>query len=283
MPFRRLSEGNANTRCVLQVRDFETEEEQRASVVIRYLTLEKFLSLLELEAMWFSRLGALQDKFEGTLPRKAREASLERYRHVAEEIPEPRLRPAFLKATDQAVETGRNVSAVNCWFLGKEESEEMWQGYGQNGTGVAIRSNVRRLSVAFHITGDFAATTQIGRVRYIDFDLHEIDPDKSDCPTAKAFLKEKSFEWEQEIRVMTLNCLHSGCLNPDGSPVTEAQIAHSDPNRKGIYVKCHLRELVQAVIVGPHAAPHFLTLIKRLVSRYRLFVDVEKSQVLSKP
>lgn len=276
--FRRLSNGNLSSCCELQVRDFKTEEERRTAVIMRYLTLEKFLSLLELEAVWFSRLGALQDKFEGTLPRKARELSQADDHRIAIEIPEPRLRPALLKMTDQGVESCRSHTAVNCWFLGTEESEQMWRDYGQAGTGVAVRSTVKRLSASFQIAGDFAATTAIGCVKYVDFDSHEIEPTESRRIEGKAFLKIKSVEWEREVRVVTMNILHSGCLNPDGSHVDDAQVAHSDPNRKGFYLKCRLPELVQTVIVGPQAAPHFFTLVKRLVSRYRLFVDVERSK-----
>ena len=77
MNTRRMEEGNPSQQYVLPVRDFLTDEEQAKAVVLRYLTLEKFISLLELEAMWFSRLGALQDKFEGTVPKGARARVLE--------------------------------------------------------------------------------------------------------------------------------------------------------------------------------------------------------------
>ena len=280
MRSRRLNEGDPSKRYVLQLRDFKTEEEQRQTVLIRYLTLEKFLSLLELEAVWFSRLGALQDKFEGTLPRRAHEISEARDREVAEKIPIPLLRPAALKMTPQSIETCRGLAAVNCWFLGKQESDRMWQDYGQDGKGVAVRSTIQRLSTSFQIPGDYAATTEIGRVQYVDFDDYEMAADKSGSLDAKAFLKEKSFAGEREIRIMTLNCLHSGCLNPDGSQVTTAQFATTGPvdqNRKGFYVKCDLRKLIEMVIVGPRAPIHFYALIKRLINRYHLDVVVERS------
>lgn len=279
---RRLTEGNPNQHYVLQLRDFKSEEEQRSTVVIRYLTLEKFISLLELEAVWFSRLGALQDKCEGTLPKRALELSEARDREIAEKIPIPLLRPAALKMTPQSVETCRGLTAVNCWFLGKVESDRMWRDYGQEGKGLAIRSTIHRLSTSFQITGDYAATTEIGRVQYVDFDSHEMTADESGSVNAKAFLKEKSFAGEQEIRIMTLNCLHCGCLNPDGSPVTTAQFAMAGPvdqSRKGFYVKCGLSELIEGVIIGPQAPIHFHTLIKRLIDRHGLAIDVERSHL----
>lgn len=253
---------------------------------MRYLTLEKFVSLLELEAMWFSRLGALQDRFEGTLPKKARDRLLNRDRDIAGNFPEPRLRPAIMQMTERDVEVCRGLAAVNCWFLGQQESEKMWREYGQGGTGVTIRSTVKRLATSFQITGDYALASEIGRVQYVDFESHDFaDVEELESINGKAFLKEKSFSSEQEVRVMILNCLHSGCLNPDGTPVSASQFAvcgPTDPNRDGFYVRCRLPELIQAVVVGPHARSHFFTLIKRLVSRYRLFVPVEKSHIIPK-
>jgi len=277
MPIRMITEGDPSKRYALQVRDFTTAEEQRQAIVIRYLTLEKFLSLLEFGAMWFSRLGALQDKYEGTLPNRVRDLSKARDRKIAEMFPEPLLRPAILKMTDQAIEECRSFTAVNCWFLGQNEKEEMWQNYGEQGRGVAIRSTVWRLSTSFQITGDYADSTQVGRAHYIDFDTHEMPVEDYETVNAKAFLKHKDFSVEEEVRIMTNNFLHSGCLNPDGSQATKPYPV--DPNRKGFYVKCRLTELVEAVIVGPNVQPHFHTLIKKLIVRYCLCATVEKSRL----
>jgi len=289
MNTRRMEEGNPSQQYVLPVRDFLTDEEQAKAVVLRYLTLEKFISLLELEAMWFSRLGALQDKFEGTVPKgaRARILELEKDRERSEKM----FGSELLTYLSNAVNAGRNDPArvgvaVNCWFSGQDESEKMWHEYGQDGKGVAIRSTVKRLSTSFHITGDYVKISAIGRVQYVDFKSHEMTAHDANNVNRVAFIKEKKdFVSEQEVRIITMNCLHSGCLTPDGNPVSDYQLTGPglfDPNRKGFYVKCRLQELIQAVIVGPNAQPHFITLIKRLVNRYRLFVEVESSRLLPK-
>jgi hypothetical protein len=119
-----MSEGDPNQRYALQLRDFKSEEEQKNTILIRYLTLEKFLSLLELEAVWFSRLGALQDQFEGTLPKKTHELSLARNRQIATQIPIPQLHPMILGMTDEQIEVCRESTVVNCWFLGDKENKK---------------------------------------------------------------------------------------------------------------------------------------------------------------
>jgi hypothetical protein len=279
---RRMTEGDPNQHYVLPVRDFSAEGDQQKAIVMRYLTFEKFVLLLELEAMWFLRLGALQDKFEGTLPKKARERLMARDRLLAEKMPHPELQPLILRMTDNGVENGRCMGAVNCWFLGKEESEEMWRLYGHEGKGIAIRSTVKRLSVSFRIPGDYCCMSIIGRVQYVDFDSHDMTEYDANNAHGITFIKEKGFAHEQEVRIFTLNSLHSGCLNPDGSPVNSFQMTGPglfDSNRKGFYVKCRLQELIQAVVIGPYARPHFFTLVNRLIARYRLFVPIERSQL----
>jgi hypothetical protein len=85
---------------------------------------------------------------------------------------------------------------------------------------------------------------------------------------------------QQEVRIVTFNTLHNGCLNSDGSAFDGQQSkVDSLASRKGLFVKCHLTELIQSVIVGPNTQPHFFTLIKRLADRYQLNVSVEKSQL----
>jgi hypothetical protein len=75
--------------------------------------------------------------------------------------------------------------------------------------------------------------------------------------------------------------LHNGCLNSDGSPFDGNQSkVDGFKNRRGFYIKSRLAELIQSVIIGPNAQPHFFTLIKRLAARYQLDVPVEKSLFL---
>lgn len=280
----RMEGGTRSHQYALLVRDFPTEESQTRAVVIRYLTFEKFLSLLELEAMWFSRLGALQDKYECTNPQGARAKvlALAKNREIVEKRLPPGMLDYMLKVVDQGRgESGRQMGAVNCWFLGQDESERMWNEYGQEGNGVAIRSTVRRLATSFQITGDYALVSAVGRIHYVDFESHEMNSHDANNLLRVGFIKDKSYMSEQEVRVVTLNSLHSGCLNPNGHPVVEHQ-AVFDPNGKGFYVKCQLQELIQAVIVGPNAQPDFFMQVKQLVNKYRLLVEVEPSKLSPK-
>jgi hypothetical protein len=97
-----------------------------------------------------------------------------------------------------------------------------------------------------------------------------------------ARLKHLKFSHEQEVRIITFNHVHRGCLNPDGSAATAEQqkgIHTFDPDRKGFYLKCNLHTLMESIYVSPLASPSFGDLIKRLVRRYPIQVPVRLAGV----
>jgi len=137
-----ITEGNPSKRYALQVRDFTTARRAATGYCNPIPHTGEISFTPRIRSHVVSRLGALQDKYEGTLPNRVRDLSKARDRKIAEMFPEPLLRPAILKMTDRAIEECRSFTAVNCWFLGQNEKEEMWQNYGEQGRGVAIRSTV---------------------------------------------------------------------------------------------------------------------------------------------
>ena len=268
-----MSGKNSGPYSVLAVRGFPTPEEQRNAIVLRYLTFRKFVSLLELEAVWFSRLAdlALVDALEGTLPSKARKCLLVRHRKYMEQFASSsEMLSRVQTMTDKSMSPGRNIFAVNCWFLGSQETEKMWNDYGERGSGVAICSTVERISNSFQNLGGLAKVSVIDRVQYVDFESHDMTETDAINVDKVAFLKNKSLAHENEVRILT-PCIR---FNLDRISLDKEQF-----NRKGLSIKCNLQTLIQAVIVGPCAEPHFLTLIERLVGRYQLDVDVRRSQL----
>jgi hypothetical protein len=271
---------NGPTVSGLKIQGFATEEDPGTVEVLRYLPLGRFLYLLELEAMWFSRLGALQDKFECTNPKGPR-AFLLRI------VSDPDFKNAktplggsysdLLAMTDngRSGDVGRKMGLVNCWFIGKTESEKMWKHYGDDGKGIAIRSTVKRLAASFQIPGDYALVSRVGRIEYVDFEAFDLGCRGEDMAYVP-FIKTKPYVEENEVRILTLNSFHSGTLLPDGSQPTSAGF---DPEVKGLYIKCHLQGLIQSVVVGPNTDWSFHMLMKRLVARYGLTINVEHSKV----
>jgi len=249
-------------------------------IVWRYLTFAKFISVLELRALWMSRLGSLLDQFEGAFPDKTREnmiASDLKWKTTFEGRPELQEQSAGM--TDKNVADGRDVLVVNCWFLGESESPQMWKEYVGSTEGVAIRSTLKRLDQSILAKQEF---TTIGKVNYVDFSKYDMGIYIGSRAGERALLKAEKYSFENEVRIVTHNLVCPGCLNPDGSPPKRTQLdgpGMFDPDRPGLYLQVNLRMLIEAVITAPGAAPWFNDLVAKLCKRYHLDVTVKKSKL----
>ena len=244
----------------------------------RYLTFAEFVSLLELHALWMSRLGAVSDRFEGTLPHRTREnmiASDLEWKPTFEGRPD--LQEQLAGMTDRNVADGRDVLVVNCWFLGERESAEMWKEHVGSTEGVAIRSTLTRLDQSILAKQEF---TSIGGVKYVDFSTHDMSVYHGSQAGERALLKEERYSFENEVRVVTANVVCPGCLNPDGSPPTANQLAGPgmfDPGRPGLYLQVNLGTLIEVIVTAPGAEPWFHVLVSRVCKRYHIDRPVERS------
>jgi len=271
---------NGPTVSGLKIKGFSSEEDLGTVEVLRYMPLVRFLSLVELEAMWFSRLGALQDEYEGTNPKGPRA----RLMQIKKECPDftkvkTPLGGSFdelLAKTDngRSGDVGRKMTLVNCWFIGKNETQKMWKDYGDGGKSIAIRSTVKRLATSFQISEPVGSF--VGKVNYVDFKTYDLGP-RGEDQALVPFLKDKNkFADENEARVVTLNHFHQGTLLPDGSQPVGAGFG---PEIQGLYIKCSLLELIRSIVVGPNTDWNFHMLMKRLVTRFGLTINVEHSKL----
>lgn len=265
--------------CGLKTRGFSTEEDLGRLEVLRYMPLARFLCLLELEAMWFSRLGALLDEYEGTNPQGPRALLM----RTALEFPDFKNAKTpwggsydeLLAVTDNgnSGDGGRKMMLVNCWYIGKTEIRKMWNEYGDRGKGVAIRSTVRRLTTSFYIDDPISF---VGQVEYVDFKICDLGSRGEDQAVVPLLKDKFKFSDENEARIVTLNTFHQGILLPDG---TQPVSAGFDPEIKGLYVKCGLQGLIQGIVVGPNTDWNFYMLMKRIVARFGLTINVEHSKL----
>ena len=254
-----------------------------SSRIYRYLTFAKFLSMLELRALWMCRLGKLEDDFEGTLPSKVRELLTNEAQTWKKTFTDPRLQHQLDEMPDRNVLNGRAMLVVNCWFMGESESEQMWKRYSTLDEGLAIRSTVDRLGKAVLFWDE---TTQIGRVQYVDFDEYEMDLYHGNQADERAMLKRKDYSYENEVRLATLNYMCRARLNADGSLPTQRQLegpGSFDPHRPGLYLHVDLNVLIEEVVTSPSAQLWFSNLVSTLCRRYALRSKVRASSLCSFP
>jgi hypothetical protein len=136
------------------------------AVIWHYTAFASWVSVLQKEKLWFTRLDKLRDPLEG------------RSEH-------PYKSDLRLKAEDH---TRRGY--VNCWTIDQEEADLMWLAFAPN-FGVAIQST----------KGRFRASLKAPEADEIKIDLVKYGTDWTvDEPETYAFLKRRHFKQEQELR-----------------------------------------------------------------------------------
>jgi hypothetical protein len=216
----------------------------------RYMDYPKFISLLDKRGLFFAKVMAFADPYEGTIPKHNQTES----HHEDGNIPLHDVVEAELKRR-------RPIALINSWHINEYESAAMWDLYSKRNAGIAIQSTYRRLSKSLDTNNE--DTVYIGKVAYIDFDSEWIGAENIYQP----FLtKRKSFEHEQELRAITdLPSSDPGYIvNGRGFSVGQSFVApdrkpinRSTPTVLGKYVSVDLEVLIERIHVAPQA-PDYL-------------------------
>ncbi|MEN3069110.1 DUF2971 domain-containing protein [Uliginosibacterium sediminicola] len=190
-------------------------------VLWRYLSLEKFIDLVDSKTLFFSPLAWYEktDPFEGYVPRVAMDAFAALSNNWREQqilsiraatnLPE-QTRQNLLRAMENAESSipsmkslYKNIALtlmVNCWYKSEHESEGMWSLYSRNG--LAIKTTVGAIKTAL-ISNTQSHTVHIGAVKYIDFSKNDLKP--ADCVTEDGhiigMLKRTAYSHENEVRM----------------------------------------------------------------------------------
>ena len=251
------------------------------SIVFRYLTFSKFISMVTYQALWFPKLNILQDTFEGGLPFLAERIMRENHAKWKGMFDTPELRAQIDNWPNKNVENGRELAVVNCWFLGDVESSRMWEEYVGIKEGVAIKSTIKKLMQYVDLNPD-PHISQIGKVDYIDFNKYTINSYRAAQVFERAFLKNNKYCHEQEVRIATMNWKHLGCVSMEGRPFTTEQCSGINMNNfenPGLYVRVNFEKLVDAVILAPNAPVWLENLIRRIFELSKLNIPIEKSKI----
>lgn len=103
----------------------------------RYMDFTKYVSMLEHQGLFLCRSDLIGDPFEGSIPKKSKEA----FETVVKESLQnaPNARP---DATIQGISNFRKALRqdiyLNCWHANECESAAMWNLYSRTGNAIAI-------------------------------------------------------------------------------------------------------------------------------------------------
>jgi len=208
----------------------------------RYMDFTKFVSILETQSLYFPRIDELGDPYEYAIPQE----TLKRWNNAA----------AF-------VDCFKPCLYVSCWHRNEYEAA-LWKLYLKSDEGIAIQSTATRFAKSF---GNHEDPVFIGEVSYIDYDKHDIQAGNM---YSYAMFKRKSYEHENEIRAVT---------SPSITLEDGRRIMSDGDGRVGLLIPVKLSELIESVYVAPMTPTWFVDLVKAVLNRYGLKVEVKQSSL----
>ena len=231
------------------------------TVLWRYMTFGKFLSILETKSLFFSSVLQLQDQFEGSYP----EGNIALRSISLLDVPFDQREQALKEDLAFQRKVGRSI-VVNCWSQKRHESEALWKSYARE-EGVVIRTDVQSLRESFTEKKDM----WVCEVQYMNYELDTFD----DLNHLTRFLmKRLEFEHETEVRAFCMDV-----------PMKDGEVDQSPESyaRPGVDFQVDLDVLIKEVRVAPDATPWFLDLVKAIMARYGLAAPVKKSSLADSP
>lgn len=248
--------------------------------VWRYMDLAKFISLLDSQGVYFTRIDRFQDKFEGAITRPMFGHS---YGTTFGDPPPPDswIDPEEgkkVQISDMAFM--RKTSFASCWNQSDYESEALWNLYASRNAGIAIQSTFARLCKSFRDAED---RVLVGTITYMDYELGQFEHSSIYAPLLH---KRVSFEHEHEIRAVvwrapTINArLHPGALEISEANMDEIM---NEPIESGFIVPCNLETLVENVYVSPLAGDWFAAVVQSVLDKYGLARTVVHSSLNADP
>lgn len=257
------------------------EQSQMDSTVWRYMSFTKFISLLTYQALWFSKLHTLQDKFEGIIPQLVKNKMTSDNQKWKKIFNAKEHHEQIDNWPSKNEEDGRELLVVNCWFMGEDESNEMWEQYGGGMESVAIKSTIGQLRDSVLVIQN-EGISQLGKVSYVSMESHEMSIYEASQASKRAFLKDNKYALEQEIRILTMNFKTINCASPEGIPYKSEEVAGPKANNfenPGIYIGILLDKMISGIIVRPGSESWFFKLVDRIVKLSKLRVQVSRSSL----
>ncbi len=143
----------------------------------------------------------------------------------------------------------------------------LWNIYNKGPNGMAIQSTFDRLRTSFSESSD--NHVYIGIVNYIDFRKEKISELNSLYPFIH---KRKSFVYENELRAVIMDWKRE--YLPE---ISESTL------EKGEYIEVDIHRLIEKIFVSPNSEGWYNELVRSVLHKYGLAIDVEDSCLSERP
>lgn len=233
---------------------WESQEPPESTMLWKYMSFSKFISLLTKKALFFSLVRKMEDKYEGFIhaPRRDNSENKElcEVEHTVHEI----------------LSEMKQNTIVSCWTESEHESNVMWRSYtGVKGEGIAIKTTYRDLLES--VCPEAKPFLTSGEVKYLNYNQDDI-PINSLAPL---FHKRIEFKSEEEVRVAAaLSFELKG---------TRIVIDPDIEKNGGLYIQVDLNRLINEVVVSPNSDPWFNELVSQQVEQSSLKACVVPSTI----
>lgn len=234
----------------------------------RYMDFTKLVSLLANQSIYLRRSDEFKDVFEGVLfgygVENAREDIEAMFSEAgcSERFIQNQLEKAEEVANDviERAERNRKNVFINCWHLNEYESAAMWDLYLKSNEGIAIQTTFDKIKRSLNVCKE---EVFIGKVKYIDHTKHK---NLIESYLEPFFTKRISFKHEQEVRLVY-------ALTPHHEEYVE------NPVEIGKNIQVNLADLIERVYVSPDADPWFVDIVKVVLGKFNINVEVIHSDL----
>ena len=239
--------------------------------IVRYLDLPKFLSLIQTQKIFFSKLDNFEDPFEGTLPETSYKILENWYRTILYPHLELKTNKKFDIETEikkdiirdrKAYDEFKKMVCISCWNKFENESYALWKIYAGLNQGIAIKTDVNRVIKAFKNTKE---KIQISEIEYIDFNKDIIDISNMNYPIIH---KNKPYNYENEVRLIYQIKIESNLEND----------SQKNSGIKGENLSVDINSLIEEIIVSPFSPNWFFDVVKNVVEKYEINKKVVHSE-----
>ncbi len=219
----------------------------------RYLTYDRLIEVIEEEAIYFSQISQMDDRWEGLLTMRTREMFLKS---------ELRKYEGHVEAANSSVreyEELRNDFYINSWHMNDHESYLMWKAYGNKGC--AIQTNYERLSAAFA-----PSPTKIGGcvIEYIDY---ERDGFGIGNVYTQIGFKDIRYRDEREYRLLFWK------VSPENTKL--------NPDEKGMKIQVDINMLIDNIYLNPSHIPN-IDKLEKLIKEKGLECEIKNTKIWEK-
>jgi hypothetical protein len=267
---------------------FQTPENKDAKIW-RYMDIAKFLSLLNNQALHFTRSDLLDDRFEGSIPCSEEQKALNiksseflldwEYPDSTDPIrtkAKNYIKEAMKSHPFHDKDSGLKKSVYVCCFnMSEFESAALWSLYSKDNQGVAIQSTFNRLCNCFN---DYKENTVlIGLINYIDYTKQTLEVKNpvvrkieianlvglppNNYPLLRFLHKRKSFEHEHELRALI-------AFPKELQEFYQPPLDKIDQSPVDLTIPVNLEILIEKIYIAPESPSWIKGLLTSVLKKY---------------